>query len=43
MVNKIYSEVFTGAIPPARACIEAAKLPKGALIEIDCIANISKD
>ena len=37
-VNEIYSDTFTGAISPARACVEVSKLPKGGKIEIDCIA-----
>ncbi|ADO78032.1 RidA family protein [Halanaerobium praevalens] len=36
-VNKIYSEYFEGD-PPARSCIEVAKLPKDSLIEIEAIA-----
>lgn len=36
-VNKIYAEYFEG-VPPARAAIQAAGLPKGALVEIDAIA-----
>jgi len=36
-VNKIYAEHF-GDHRPARACVEAAYLPKGTLVEIDCIA-----
>ena len=39
-VNKIYSEFFTGEMAPARACVEVSSLPKGVLIEIDCIAYI---
>jgi reactive intermediate/imine deaminase len=37
-VNAIYAEVFGQGVSPARACIQAAALPKGALVEIDCIA-----
>ena len=37
-VNALYAEVFNGAVPPARACVEVAALPKGARVEIDCIA-----
>ncbi|MAF65194.1 MAG: Rid family detoxifying hydrolase [Planctomycetota bacterium] len=36
-VNEVYARTFEGDAPPARACIEA-RLPKGALIEIDCVA-----
>lgn len=37
-VNAIYAELFGQGVSPARACIQAAALPKGALVEIDCIA-----
>ena len=37
-VNALYAEVFNGSVPPARACVEVAALPKGARVEIDCIA-----
>ena len=38
IVNKIYSEFFSVKNPPARACVEVSSLPKGVLIEIDCVA-----
>ena len=38
IVNGIYSEFFNVKNPPARACIEVSSLPKGVLIEIDCVA-----
>jgi len=40
-VNEVYAEFFppTGA-PPARATVEVSRLPKGALVEIDCVARI---
>ena len=37
-VNDIYSDFFNVENPPARACVEVSSLPKGVLIEIDCIA-----
>jgi len=37
-VNAIYAELFGQGVSPARACVQAAALPKGALVEIDCIA-----
>ena len=40
IVNSIYSEFFKVKAPPARACVEVSSLPKGALIEIDCIAYL---
>jgi len=39
LVNAIYGEKFVSD-PPARATVQAAKLPKGALVEIDAIAVI---
>lgn len=38
-VNEIYERHFAEA-KPARACIAARELPKSALVEIDCIANL---
>ena len=40
IVNDIYSEFFNVEAPPARACVEVSSLPKGVLIEIDCIAYL---
>src|ERR1700761_323757 len=37
IMNGIY-EKFLGAIPPARSTLQAAKLPRNALIEIDVVA-----
>ena len=37
-VNGIYAEVFGGGVSPARACVQVAALPKGARVEIDCVA-----
>ena len=39
-VNTIYSDFFDVENPPARACVEVSSLPKGVLIEIDCIAYL---
>jgi reactive intermediate/imine deaminase len=39
-VNQIYAEMFGAGVSPARACVEVAALPKGARIEIDCIAQL---
>ena len=36
-VNEVYGEFFENE-PPARSCIEASNLPKGAPIEIEAIA-----
>lgn len=38
-MNEVYGRYFAGAVP-ARSTIEAAKLPRDAQIEIDCIAFI---
>jgi reactive intermediate/imine deaminase len=37
-VNALYAATFGTAVAPARACVEVAALPKGARVEIDCIA-----
>ena len=37
-VNDIYSDFFNVENPPARACVEVSSLPKGVLIEIECVA-----
>ena len=37
-VNAIYAETFLSISSPARACVQVAALPKGARVEIDCIA-----
>jgi len=39
-INEIYAEFF-GDPAPARAAVQAAALPKGALFEIDAIAVLS--
>ena len=36
--NKVYAEYFTGR--PARSCVEVGALPKGALVEIEVVAEI---
>ena len=36
--NAVYAEYFTGK--PARSCVEVANLPKGALVEVEVIAEI---
>ena len=37
VVNEIYAEYF-GDSKPARSCVEVSRLPKDALVEIECIA-----
>ncbi len=38
-INEVYKKYFTNNYP-ARTCVEVARLPKDALIEIECIAVI---
>ena len=40
-VNAIYAETFGQSVEPARACVQVAALPKGAKVEIDCIAVLA--
>ncbi len=40
-MNEVYAEYFQSR-PPARACVQVAALPKGALVEIDCVARIDR-
>ena len=40
-VNAIYAETFGQGVEPARACVQVAALPKGAKVEIDCIAVLA--
>ncbi len=39
-VNRIYAR-YIGDKPPARSAVEVSALPKGALVEIECIAAAS--
>ena len=39
-VNAIYADYFAEH-KPARSCVEVARLPKDALVEIECIALIA--
>jgi 2-iminobutanoate/2-iminopropanoate deaminase len=43
-MNAVYGTFFPSqgerGAPPARATVEVAKLPKGALVEIDCVAAL---
>lgn len=36
--NEVYTEVFGTENAPARSCVEAARLPKDALVEVEAIA-----
>jgi 2-iminobutanoate/2-iminopropanoate deaminase len=37
-VNAVYGRHFSGEQPPARATVQVSRLPKDALVEIDCTA-----
>jgi 2-iminobutanoate/2-iminopropanoate deaminase len=37
-VNKAYAEFFEGTVPPARAAVQVAQLPKDARLEIESVA-----
>lgn len=39
-MNEVYSSFFKSFFP-ARSCVEVARLPKDALIEIECVAVIN--
>lgn len=41
-MNGVYSQFFDDATAPARACVQAARLPKDALVEVECIAAVSE-
>ncbi|MCA9530166.1 MAG: RidA family protein [Myxococcales bacterium] len=38
-VNAAYGSYFEGLVPPARACVQVAALPRGAKVEIELIAG----
>ncbi len=38
--NEVYASFFQGIIPPARSCVEVARLPKDVLIEVEAIAEV---
>ena len=40
-MNEIYAKIF-GELKPARATVGVAELPKNALVEISCVALLSK-
>ena len=41
VVNEIYAGYFEND-PPARSCFQVAALPKGGLLEVECIAAVRK-
>ena len=38
-VNEVYGALFSEN-PPARSCVEVSRLPKDALVEIECIVSV---
>ena len=38
-MNEVYARYFTGPMPPSRSAVQVAALPKGALVEIEAIAQ----
>ncbi|EGQ8195597.1 RidA family protein [Vibrio parahaemolyticus] len=40
--NEVYTEVFGTENAPSRSCVEAARLPKDALVEVEAIAYVIK-
>ncbi|MDR2088776.1 MAG: RidA family protein [Clostridiales Family XIII bacterium] len=41
-MNAVYAGFFDADAPPARSAVEVARLPKGALVEIEAIAYIGE-
>lgn len=41
-MNHVYAEFFDGLVPPARATVQVAALPKGAKVEIDFTAWLGR-
>jgi 2-iminobutanoate/2-iminopropanoate deaminase len=41
-MNEVYGRYFKHE-PPARATVEAARLPRDARVEIECIAVLTKE
>ncbi len=40
-INEVYAEFFKGDDPPARACVEVARLPKDANVEVEAVALLN--
>jgi len=40
-MNEVYATFFEGLVPPARATVQVAALPRGAKVEIDLIAKLA--
>lgn len=41
-MNNVYARYFDEATAPARACVQAARLPKDVQVEIECIAVLNR-
>lgn len=41
-MNAVYARYFDEATAPARACVQVSRLPKDALVEIECIAVLGQ-
>lgn len=39
-MNEVYAQFFQGTVYPARSAVEAARLPKDVLVEIETIAEL---
>jgi 2-iminobutanoate/2-iminopropanoate deaminase len=42
VINEVYSRYFAKE-PPARSCVEVARLPKNVLVEIEAVAVVAGD
>ncbi|AIW15551.1 RidA family protein [Vibrio europaeus] len=40
--NEVYTDIFGTENAPSRSCVEAARLPKDALVEVEAIAYVIK-
>jgi 2-iminobutanoate/2-iminopropanoate deaminase len=38
--NEVYAGFFSGEAPPARSTVQVAALPRGALVEVECVAVV---
>ncbi len=41
-VNEVYASFFAEGAYPARSCVQVARLPKDALVEIEAVAALAK-
>ncbi|HKP54477.1 MAG TPA: RidA family protein [Chloroflexia bacterium] len=42
-MNDVYGSYFSNTHPPARSTVQVARLPKDALVEIECIATLDRE